>query len=130
MHGGGYESLISLAWVVFIGALCLLAFPIYIVVSKKHSIHGFKGVVLYVLAAILLLVSAAALDDVLWDVFSIRKQKITVPICVVTSYLIPLAFMSRLYRKEHKNRMNVALLICGALLVVLLVGWYIAETAL
>ena len=60
----------------------------------------------------------------------IRNQLVTVPICVAAAYLIPMAFLSWLYRKEHGSRMNVALFICGALLVVLVVGWYIAETAI
>jgi hypothetical protein len=130
MHSGGYTSLVSLAWVAFFGALSVLAFPIYVFANKRHSFHGLKGVLLYVMVAVFLIVMAVALDNLLWDVLAIREQLLTVPICVIISYVIPLAFLSKLYRKEQKGRINMALVICGILLAVLVIGWYIAETAI
>ena len=129
MHGGGYGALVSLAWVIFYGVVCLLIFLAFVIASKKHSFHGIKGWALYLLVSFLLISLGAALDNLLWDFFSIRNQFVTLAICVPAAYILPLAFIMRIYRKEGARRVNAALLCCTTLLVALLSFWYFAESA-
>jgi hypothetical protein len=130
MHGGDYAGLVSLVLVIISGAVCLFSFLIFVVVSHKHSVHGVRGLVLYLLITVLLISLAAAMDNLFWDVFKIRNQYVSACVCITTAYLIPLVLITKLYHKEHTNRINGALQICTALIAVLMIAWLIAEKAI
>lgn len=130
MHGGGYSDLVSLTLVLLVGAASLASFLVFVLLSGRHSIHGVRGAALFLLAAVLLLSLAAAIDNALWDLLKIRDAYVSAAICFFVAYLPPLVLLGRLYRKGSGAGIPRAIAACGALLGVLAVAWYIAERVL
>lgn len=130
MHHGIADGLAALCSILLIGVVSLLSFFISIVASSRHSTHGIKGVLLFLLITILLMSLAVAIDNFLWDVLQSHIDFINIVISSAVSYLAPLPFLRRLYLIENRSQINKALIICMALLAALFSIWFIAETVI
>lgn len=128
MHGGFGDGLIAPIFIILIGAFSFFLFFCSIVASKKSSIHGIKGLMLFLLSLILLVSLGIAINNFLWDVLRSYSDITNVALCSIVSYLLPLPFLRVLYFKRNEKYINKALIISMILVATLFGAWFIAET--
>jgi len=110
---------------VLIGALGSCLFFITIVMSKKHSIHGIRGIALFPLIGIIVVSLAIATIMFCENALHMNDVSTNVTIGSVICYLALLPFLRGMYVKEKEHLINKALKFCAILLPILVFALFI-----
>ncbi len=113
---------------LIIGLAGSLLFLIYVAKSQNHSVHGLKGIILFVFFTLFSIALALAVNNFTWDVMSIHNIYANVSIGSAISYLPALLLSKHIFQKENKYIVNKALIVTGVLFIILIIVWFIAET--